>query len=392
MVQPYFFEVFISMSKRGQLVREITPTLIDRVVAGACMRPSVALEAMGDALISWRRAAVACQLALPGVLLEPLAWCQALLLHHKLRRLQVPDDPVVIVGHWRSGTTFLHQLLGADPAMATARNCFTVAPQVAVLLKPLLVPLLQRLMTPTRPIDAVAWGAMDPQEDEIGLARLTFETNMAGVAFPRHYLRHFRRRVLAWTPRFERQLLQFSKLTWLHDGAGKRRLLIKNSAHTARVPLLLKLFPRAKFVLLKRDPVDSVRSLVQVKQSLAELVALQEPLDEVTQVEETAAAHQLMMNAFEASRHLIPPGQLMEVDYTQLVAHPLETVERIYQHFDLSSWPQARAPIAQRAAAAAHYRARPVQLSDEAEARLQELMQPAGAGAVTGQTPLGRRH
>ena len=47
MVQPYFFELFISMSKRGQLVREITPTLIDRVVAGACMRPSVALQAMG---------------------------------------------------------------------------------------------------------------------------------------------------------------------------------------------------------------------------------------------------------------------------------------------------------------------------------------------------------
>ena len=248
------------------------------------------------------------------------------------------------------------------------------------------------MMTPTRPIDAVAWGAMDPQEDEIGLARLTFETNMAGVAFPRHYLRHFRRRVLAWTPLFERQLLQFSKLTWLHDGAGKRRLLIKNPAHTARVPLLLKLFPRARFVLLKRDPADSVRSLVQVKQSLAELVALQKPLDEVTQVEETAAAHRLMMNAFEASRHLIPPGQLMEVDYKQLVAQPLETVERIYQHFDLSGWSQACAPVAQRAAAAAHYRARAVQLSDEAEARLQELMQPAGAGAVTFRMPLGRRH
>ena len=152
---------------------------------------------MGDGPVSWRRLVVAAQLVLPGLFLEPLAWCQDLLLHRKLRSLQVPDDPVVIVGHWRSGTTLLHQLLAADPAMATARNSLTIAPQVAVLLKPLLVPLLQRLMTPIRPIDAVAWGAMDPQEDEIGLARLTCDTNMAGVAFPHQYRRNFRCRVLS---------------------------------------------------------------------------------------------------------------------------------------------------------------------------------------------------
>jgi len=63
------------------------------------------------------------------------------------------------------------------------------------------------------------------------------------------------------------KLLHFTRLTWLHDGAGRSRLLIKNSAHTARVPLLLQLFPRARFVLLQREPIDSVRSLVQVKQS-----------------------------------------------------------------------------------------------------------------------------
>lgn len=336
---------------------------------------------MGDGFISWRRWAVACQLVLPGVFLEPLAWFQALLLQKKLQELELPDDPVVIVGHWRSGTTFLHQLLAADPAVATARNCFTVAPQVAVVLKPLLVRLLKRLMSPTRPIDAVAWGSMDPQEDEIGLARLTFETNMAGVAYPRRYLHHFHRRVLDWTPSFERQLLHFCKLTWLHDGAGKRRLLIKNSAHTARVPLLLKLFPRAKFVLLTRDPVDSVRSLVQVKQSLAGLVALHEPVDSVTQVEETAAAHRLLMEAFDGSRSLIPSGQLVEVEYKDLVVDPLATVEKIYQCLELTGWQQARPWIESRAAAAAHYRPCPVHLNDQAEERLQALMKPADAGA-----------
>ena len=42
----------------------------------------------------------------------------------------------MVIGHWRSGTTYLHQLLACDPTLATARNSLTTAPQVALLLKP----------------------------------------------------------------------------------------------------------------------------------------------------------------------------------------------------------------------------------------------------------------
>jgi hypothetical protein len=37
----------------------------------------------------------------------------------------------------------------------------------------------------------VAWGRDDPQEDELCIAKLTIDTNMAGVAFPFDYLVHF---------------------------------------------------------------------------------------------------------------------------------------------------------------------------------------------------------
>jgi len=365
---------------------------IDRLVAGGGLRPAVAFRTLSLGSIGPSRWWVGLQLALPGVVLEPLAWLQAWILRHRLQAMQLPDDPIVIVGHWRSGTTFLHQLLAVDPQTATARNSFTVAPQVAVLLKPWLAPVLQRWMSRTRPIDAVPWSALDPQEDEIGLARLTPDTNMAGVAFPQHYAHHFRRCVLASTADFQQQLLHFTRLTWLHDGAGKTRLLIKNSAHTARVALLLRMFPKARFVLLKREPIASIRSLVQVKQSLAQLVGLQAPLDEVAQVEETTAAYRALMDAFERSRSLIPPGQLVEVAYQELIADPLAATERIYRELNLSGWHLAEPAIAQRAAMAQSYQAQPVQLSPAAEARLQELISPAGALAATGQTPPDRRH
>ena len=197
---------------------------------------------------------------------------------------------------------------------------------------------------------------------------------MAGIAFPLNYQRHFRRAVLNSTPEFEQMLLHFTRLTWLHEGAGKNHLVIKNSAHTARIAMLLGLFPRARFVYLHRRPIDSVRSLVQVKQRLAHLVGLQEPLSSLQQVEQTAAAHDQLQEAFARSRHLIPAGQLVEIAYDDLVLSPLNTLQRIYSALEIGGWSRARDGIAARIAKGKAYQAEPVVLDLEAEQRLQALL------------------
>ena len=346
----------------------------DQFVAGGCIRPSVLIQALRSYEPHWRCGLNGVIPISSGLVLEPLAWLQAALYAKRLAQIQPPDDPVVVIGHWRSGTTYLHQLLASDPAAATARNAFTVAPQVALVLKPLIAGFLNRIMSAHRPIDAVPWSALDPQEDELGLARLTLDTNMAGVAFPCCYPRCFRRYVLASTASFRRELVRFTKLTWLHDGAGKSHLVIKNSAHTARVLLLLQLYPNARFVLLKRDPIASIRSLVQVKQLLGGLMGFQAVPDQVRQVEETVAAHAELMGAFEASRAQIPPGQLVEVAYTDLIASPITTVERIYRELGIGGWQRARSSVRACAARAENYHPSAVKLNPAAEQRLQELI------------------
>ena len=349
--------------------------LSDRVVAAGCIRPSVLLQGLQLSRPALSRWPVSLLMGLSGLLVEPLAWLQTLLFQRRLRQIQLPQDPVLVIGYWRSGTTFLHQLLASDPAWATARNSLTVAPQVALLLQPLLRPLVRAWMTTVRPIDAVPWSVNDPQEDEVGIVRLTMDTNMAGMAFPQEYPFHFRRSVLQSTGAYERHWLRFTHLTWLHDGVGRSRLLIKNSAHTARVAMVLRQFPKARFVLMCREREDSIRSLVQVKQALADLVGLQPAPEMSIQVEERAF-HRQLLQAFEASRSLIPADQLLELDYNDLVETPLHTVKRIYDHFRLTGWEEAQGHIQERITQARHYRAAAVQLSVEAERRLQELLSP----------------
>lgn len=137
---------------------------------------------------------------------------------------------------------------------------------------------------------------------------------------------------------------------------------------------MLKHFPRARFILLQRDPQASIRSLVQVKQRLAALVGLQVPPEDGIQVDETVHAHHQLLHAFECDRDQIPADQLLELSYEDLVRHPLASVERIYRVFQLPSWAVAEASIRKRVAQAAIYRADPVLLSHHAEESLQQQL------------------
>ena len=40
---------------------------------------------------------------------------QTVLLGRKINRTKLADDPIFVIGHWRSGTTLLHELLVLDP-------------------------------------------------------------------------------------------------------------------------------------------------------------------------------------------------------------------------------------------------------------------------------------
>jgi uncharacterized protein YciI len=104
------------------------------------------------------------------------------------------------------------------------------------------------------------------------------------------------------------------------------------------------------------------------------LVGLQPLPSEITQVEDTVTAHRELLQAFEASRHLIPKGQLVEVAFSDLVRQPFQEVQKIYETFGLRSWSTAQAPIRQRIEQASTYRADPVALEPRAEQRLRELL------------------
>ncbi|MGC3971167.1 MAG: sulfotransferase [Pirellulales bacterium] len=62
-------------------------------------------------------------------LLNTAQWLlESLILGLLIRRTKIDSRPLIILGHWRSGTTWLHELLGLDPQFTSPSTYQAMAP------------------------------------------------------------------------------------------------------------------------------------------------------------------------------------------------------------------------------------------------------------------------
>ncbi len=72
---------------------------------------------------------LACTLSAVSFFNSAMRPLQQAILGRKLAKVQVKDAPIFIVGHWRSGTTLLHEMMVLDQryAFPTTYQCFAWA-------------------------------------------------------------------------------------------------------------------------------------------------------------------------------------------------------------------------------------------------------------------------
>lgn len=88
----------------------------------------------------------------------------------RIARTPVTEPPIFILGHWRSGTTMLHNLMTLNPRFTFLNLYECLFPGHFLLTQKINAPLTEWLLPRKRPMDnvEVAWSA--PQEDEVALA------------------------------------------------------------------------------------------------------------------------------------------------------------------------------------------------------------------------------
>lgn len=265
--------------------------------------------------------------------------------------------PVFVLGHWRTGTTHLHNLLAADPRLAFPNLFQAFNPHTFLLNEARLARLVAPWLPGRRLMDDVRVGLDTPQEDEFALAAATGLSPYLGWVFPRrraHYDRYltFRAAAPAEVARWKAALLQFARKLTLKHG---RPLVLKSPPHTARVRLLLDVFPDARFVHVRRDPYAVFQSTRHFERTAAPALAVQRinlgDLDD-----RILGRYAEVYDAYLAETGLVPPGRLHEVRYEDLRADPVGVLRRLYVGLGLPDFEAARPAVEAHLGSVGDYR------------------------------------
>ncbi|MCS7271017.1 MAG: sulfotransferase [Gemmataceae bacterium] len=260
----------------------------------------------------------------------------------RIRQTSIVHPPLFVVGHWRTGTTLLHELLACDPRFAYPDFFACFNPNQVLLTEGFFKNYAHFLAPEQRPMDNMVVGWEKPQEDEFALCLLGLPSSYADLAFPQ--AAPLAPGAIDLSGLSPRQLQQwkrgFYRYLQLLSYRDPRPLVLKSPPHMARVPVLLELFPQARFVHIVRDPRVVIPSTVRMLQSMTRSHCLQRPgWDNLWS--RVFDHFDLLYRRWAQARPLLRPEQVHELRYEDLVRDPLGELRRLYDALALPGYEQA---------------------------------------------------
>lgn len=187
------------------------------------------------------------------------------------------EAPIFILGHWRSGTTLLHNLITQDTQFAFPNLYQTTHPHTFLTGEEKVSSLLANQEEQKRHMDNVKINFDSPGEDESALAVLSLRSPVIGWVFPKCWEKYqkfltFKNASEDDLMRWCQGLITFTKKLSLRY---KRRLIFKSPPHTARIKIIQKVFPDAKFICIHRNPIHVYQSTKNMYEKVLPEVRLQ---------------------------------------------------------------------------------------------------------------------
>jgi omega-hydroxy-beta-dihydromenaquinone-9 sulfotransferase len=340
---------------------------------GGCRRLDVGIEAYQrlqqrwHSQIPWR---TGLEMSLVSRWLSGISSLQRAIFRDRLNRLVI-KSPLFIVGHWRSGTSLLHELLCLDPRFTFPSTQACLHPHYALFARQPPAP----ARAVRRPMDDMLVTVSTPQEDEFALFCLGAPSPYEAFLFPQGLLNLLTRS----DPRFlsnsekrdwDRVFGDFLKIvTLLGNG---RRMVLKSPPHSMRIPTLLRLFPEAQFIHIVRHPATVYSSSIHMFRKMMTLYGIGTPIDDTRINEVLVQSIPRLESAIVDSVQGLPPGQYVCLSFESLIANPLRALEKIYDVLALNDFATQKERLINNLAARAGYRPNTYALSAGDSERLGE--------------------
>ena len=261
----------------------------------------------------------------------------------KIKKYKFKEPPIFIIGHWRSGTTHLHNLICKDPANGFATTYQAVFPN-NLKSKWIFRTFMKLNMPEKRPADNVRLSTDFPQEEEFALGNMTHATFYHFFYFPSIndwlYEKYLRLNGISTIEKNKVNNKYHELLVKAALNTGKDQLVVKNPANTARIKQLLEMYPDAKFIHIYRNPIVTYLSTIKFFSSLLPTTSLEEYNDEYI-VNTIIKNYKKLMNDFFETKSLIPEENLLEIKFEEFEQENLFQIKEIYEKLKLETWDTA---------------------------------------------------
>lgn len=300
----------------------------------------------GNHMVSFKYLIRAVLTVLINVINWPFRTYEKLFINKKYGHKEVEKDPIFIIGHWRSGTTHLHNILCQDPQMAYTTTFQSVFPDTLFnKAGRFLFEGFARILIPgTRKGDNVTLGMELPQEEEFALGDKTPVCFYYFWMFPRSLKEFFERFI-----RFRNTDVSVID-SWKDDykllinkalrNTKRKRFLSKNPPNTARIKVLLEMFPNARFIHIHRNPVEVYLSTSNFFDKMLPHLQLQ-TIDASVLDAHVFQLYKDLMKDYLAQRELIPASHLIELSFDSLEQDPKTCIKKLYKDLDLSGYAES---------------------------------------------------
>ena len=266
------------------------------------------------------------------IIATPFHWWEEIKFRKKLAKFKYEKQPLFIIGHWRSGTTLLHNLLCKAPSAAYLTTYQSTFPN-NLGSKWLFKTFMKANMPAKRPSDNVILNIDFPQEDEFAFCNCQPNAYYNFFYFPSNYKLYFDKAI------YHKNLTEKEVNRWYksYDKLLKKavlncngnQLIVKNPVNTARIDKILKLYPNAKFLYIYRNPITVFYSTQKFFQHLFPSLWLKS-VDSDFIDKLIFDVYLKIMNDYQEQKALIPPENLIELKFEIFEKNPIAEIKRIY--------------------------------------------------------------
>lgn len=283
-----------------------------------------------------------------SILLTPFTLLESLIFAAPIRRHRMEKDPVFIIGHWRSGTTYLQNLLSKDKQFGWCDPVSTTTFCNSYLLGPLMAKIQGGVLGEARPMDNMEYKLDLPMEDVFALNLISTHSIIHLIAFPQNFEHYLQESFIDELPEKSQKEWEKStkyvlkKISLRNKG---KQLMLKSPDHTCHVSKLLEMYPDAKYVNIHRDPYVTIMSTINMFKKQMELIQLNEEPDNLEILLEDAIV-ELFRHIYSKLFDLMDSGAfkegtIVDVPYDKLSAEPEETLKMIYEDLELGGFEEA---------------------------------------------------